>query len=66
MKEYYLIKVFFLSKNVWLKKEIKDFVTIKIKTKTGEHRYVNPRFFLGDSQVSQRTPSCQGTSRLSW
>jgi len=33
-----------------------------IKIKVGEHRYVNPRLFLGDSQVSQRAPSCHGTS----
>ena len=36
------------------------------KIKIGEQRYVNPSIFYGDSQVSQRAPSCHGTSRLSW
>jgi len=36
--------------------------SVKVEIKTGELRYVNPGFFLGDSQVSQRAPSCQGTS----
>jgi len=34
--------------------------------KNGVHRYVNPRYFRGVSQVSQRAPGCPGTSRLSW